>query len=861
MKSLVCLLGMIFISVSVVAMDTKITIAGKNITIKEVFEQIEAQSKFTIAYNQTKFNAEQIVDRQIKSGTVENILNRVLKNSGAIYTVKGSHIIIKAKESPKRSSAKPTQTIRGVVADEASGQPMPYATVILLNTEPTIGVTTDSLGRFKFESIPIGRYDIEVSSLGYESNITKEVLLISAKESFREIRLKEQMLQLDEVVVRPSISKEKPLNNMALAGGRMLSVEEANRFAGGFDDPARLASSFAGVAGNLATNSLSIHGNSPQFIQWKLEGVEIPNPTHFADMTGIGGGLFSGLSSQVLGNSDFYNSAYPAEYSNSLSGVFDMSLRNGNNQKHEHTLRVSLLGVDLASEGPISKKHGSSYIINYRNSNTTFVTNDEMGLKYQDLSFKFNFPTRRAGIFSIWGLGLIDKNNVGATEDITEWESFSDREAVKTDLMRAATGLGHKMFVGRDAYIKSSLAATVVENKQDVRMTEDLETFHQVVDIYNKDWSVVFNSYLNKKFSARHTNRTGISVTGLFYDLDFKLSPTSVPITPMEQIVTGGNHSSMISIFSNSLIDITDRLSTNIGLTASLFTLNNKWSVEPRVSFKYKVAPHHTLAVAYGLHSRREKLDYYYVKTPKTGDKLVNKDLDLAKSHHFTLSYSWGITDNIHLRVEPYFQYLYDVPVELGTPFSIINHDTYYLDKALVNEGVGRNYGVDITLERYMNKGYYWLLTGSIFDSKYKGGDGVWRNTRWNRNYIANALIGKEWACGKQKKNVFSANIRFSYQGGDYYTPIDIKASEEQHDIVLDEANMLSQQFSPILSSDITIGYKINRKKASHEFSLQALNIGFKTGQHGYYYNEKTLAIEKIDLMGFLPNISYKIQF
>ena len=276
MKSLVCLIVMIFISVSVVAMDTKVTIVGENITIKEVFEQIETQSKFTIAYNQTKFNVGQIVDRQIKSGTVEDILNRVLKNSGAIYTVKGSHIIIKAKENQKRSSAKPTQTIRGVVADEASGQPIPYATVILLNTEPTIGVTTDSLGRFKFESIPIGRYDIEVSSLGYESNITKEVLLISAKESFREIRLKEQVLQLDEVVVRPSISKEKPLNNMALAGGRMLSVEEANRFAGGFDDPARLASSFAGVAGNFATNSLSIHGNSPQFIQWKLEGVEIP---------------------------------------------------------------------------------------------------------------------------------------------------------------------------------------------------------------------------------------------------------------------------------------------------------------------------------------------------------------------------------------------------------------------------------------------------------------------------------------------------------------------------------------------------------------------------------------------------------
>jgi len=329
----------------------------------------------------------------------------------------------------------------------------------------------------------------------------------------------------------------------------------------------------------------------------------------------------------------------------------------------------------------------------------------------------------------------------------------------------------------------------------------------------------------------------------------------------MNNIVNGNASSVLISAYSNSIMDITDRLIANVGVTGQLFTLNNNSSIEPRLSLKYRVATEHTLAFAYGLHSRMEKLDYYYVKTPATGDKLVNKDLSFAKAHHFVLSYDWSITNNIHLRVEPYFQSLYNIPVEEGTSFSIINHDLYYLDRALVNKGKGRNYGVDFTLERYLSKGYYWLLTGSVFDSKYKGGDGIWRDTKYNRGYLVNALIGKEWMCGAQKQNVFSANLKLSYQGGDHYTPIDQIASEAKHDIIFDEPRAFTSQFPAVLTSDISLGYKINKKKSSHEFSLKILNAGLMTGQHGYVYNEIKNSIDKIDVVAILPNLSYKIQF
>lgn len=413
LRTYLCLIVLMFISVAVMAQESKVTVTGCDITVKKAFEQIEAQSKFTIAYNITKFDAERKITVNLKNKPLKEVLATILKGSGFTYKVNENHIIIipETKEITKEiKTEKTTQTIRGVVRDANSGEPLPYITVMLGNT--TNGGTTDSLGKFRITNVPIGRYDLLVSSVGYEPLIIKEQLLTSAKEGYNEIALHEKVLNLDEVVIRPAVNKEQPLNPMALAGARMFSVEETNRFAGGFDDPARLVSSFAGVAGNLATNSISVHGNSPQFLQWRLEGVEIPNPTHFADMTGLGGGIFTALSSQVMGNSDFFNGAFPAEYSNALSGVFDMSMRNGNNQKHEHTVQLGLLGLDLASEGPLSRKNGSSYIVNYRYSTTGLVSGliGDLNLKYQDLSFKLNFPTRKAGTFSIWVLGLLDNN-------------------------------------------------------------------------------------------------------------------------------------------------------------------------------------------------------------------------------------------------------------------------------------------------------------------------------------------------------------------------------------------------------------------------------------------------------------------
>lgn len=855
-----------FLFSSLVAQNAskRITIQNKNIFLKDAFFQIEQQTDYSIAYEQSALDLKKKISLSLKDADIDKALKQILEDTNHEYKIRGYHIIISlSKEKEKSQEKKPlTRTIKGVVIDESSEQPVAFANVSILNNENR-GAITDSLGHFVIHNIPVGRYDIQVSFVGYEPRIIAEVIIASAKEVYLRIPLKENTLLLNQVVIHPNIDKGATVNTMALTGGRLLTVEEASRFAGGFDDPARLVSSFAGVSGGINSNALVIRGNSPQFTQWRMEGVEIPNPTHYADMTGLGGGLLTGLSSNVLGNSDFYNGAFPSEYTNALGGVFDMSMRAGNKENHEHAFQVGVWGLDLASEGPIDKKHNSSYIFNYRYSFSGIsdaVSGTEEGLDYQDLAFKLNFPTKKAGIFTVWGLGLSDKVLQKEERDSTKWEYTSDKQRSNNKFTKGMFGIGHKIYINTNTYLKSSLAATYSKIHGVTDQVDKNLNYHRMADVKNSHTDIILNAYLNKKFGENHTNRTGFTLTRLSYDLDFNKSDKPGLYEPMQQIAKGEGADYAVSAFTNSVFRISKNLEASIGLTGQIFSLNNNWTLEPRAGLKWQLPKQQSLAFAYGLNSTRERLDYYYVKIPETGNELVNKKLDFSKAHHFSLSYAKKISDNIFLKIEPYYQYLYDIPVEPSTSFSILNYNAYGLDKRLVNEGKGRNYGIDLTLERYLKDGWYSLFTGSLFKSEYMGGDKVWRSTRMDQRFIFNALAGKEWIFGKNKHKVFSANIRLTCQGGYRYTPIDYDESEHNQGVEVIDAKAYSLRLPNSFTTDLTLRYRINKKKIAHEFSFMILNAtGFR--QTGYIYNLEANFVEKKRSAPIVPSISWKIYF
>lgn len=759
-----------------------------------------------------------------------------------------------------------TSTLKGKVIDAASDAPIPFATVTLLNTNPPLGASTQEDGTFIINNVPVGRYDIKVSSVGYEAGVISSILIISGKVQNITARLQETVVNVKEVIVKPKEEKNKAINQMATVSAKQFTVEETNKYAGGLDDPARMVSSFAGVASTISSNGIIIRGNAPKGLLWRMEGIPVPTPSHFAEISGVGAGVITALSSQMMANSDFFTGAFPAEYGNATSGVFDLSMRTGNNTQSEHTFQIGAIGIDASSEGPFKKGGNSSYLFNYRYSTLAVIdkvmAQDVGGIRYQDLAFKLHFPTKKAGTFSVWGLGLIDGMKDEGEKDSSEWDSYTDSYSDESKINMGVAGLTHKFFFNRKTYIKTVVAGTShgigyndhYLDSNLVRTPDD--------DIWLGNSNVTLSSFVNHKFSATHSNRTGIVVQQLFYDYSFKTQDEYGEA--QKTYVDEQGNSTLIQAFSQSSFNIGKNLQVNPGVHFQAFALSKKWIVEPRLSAQYALDAKQTITFGYGLHSSLEKLNFYFNRVPdgNGGFTQPNTDLDFSKSHHFVLGYNRKLGKNTHLRIEPYFQYLYDIPVIQDSSFSFLNLQyTWFIDSKFVNNGEGKNMGIDITLERYLNDGWYYLATASIFDSQYKGGDGVWRNTAFNRKFVGNFLIGKEWALGSQKQNQLNISTRYTYMGGEWYTPADAQASFAAGETKYDFSRTWGKQTKPNHFMHFTLTYRRNRGKFSTLWSVQVLNVLGSKEFYGEYYDRKTNSI-KTDAEGIIiPNISYKIQF
>lgn len=764
------------------------------------------------------------------------------------------------------------QTIRGHVCDIASGEPM-AGVAIVIDADSSTYALTDVDGNFVIEGVAVGRHTVLASIMGYEPLELKEQLLSSGKEMVLDLKMTESVTLLQGALVRPKVNKQLPLNDMAQVGARMFSVEEANRYAGGLADPARTASVFAGVVGGGASNGISIHGNSPAMLQWRVEGVEVNNPNHFADITGAGGGIFSSLNGSVLANSDFMTGAMPAEYGNALSGAFDMQMRVGNNAKYEHAFQFGLLGIDFASEGPIGKaREGvarASYLVNYRYSFLSVakkihaINMEKETLDYQDLSFKFNFPTRKAGTFSLWFTGLIDNYEAGVS-DRSEWETLWDMNESWSNQRNWGGGLKHNIRFCNGGTLTSSVSCTGTYMKVGVNDYDEQMSKVPAMDGRNCFFNLVFSVIHKQKFNSRYNMQNGIEHTHMEYNA--RMDRVAQTYGPLFRIYEGDGLTGQTRVFTNHKVSVTDRLSFVAGANATWFHLTDQFLVEPRISTQYKLSKTASLAIAYGLNSRRESLDTYFVTKPGETNPEPNSNLGLTRSHHISASFSKRLGENALFKVEPYWQYLFDVPVTPEGTMSNINNTNFFKSDALVNEGRGRNYGIDFTLERYLNDGYYGMITGSLFKSEFRDAEGGWHHTRYDRRYVANILGGKEWMVGRKKDNanVLSVNFRVTLAGGDRYTPLTEGVTFEDvmmnPDKIVPENNAdpFSEQMKMNVSYAFSAKYTVNARRVSHSFLIDFLKIRSFQGKTFDLRTHET--VDKFTEIAF-PNIAYRLEF
>jgi CarboxypepD_reg-like domain len=761
------------------------------------------------------------------------------------------------------------QTIKGTIIDEQSGNVLSNVTVIVEGIAAS-GDISDSLGNFKLRNIPIGRQTIRASLAGYEEAIIRNIEVTSSKEVVVEIRLKELVKKLEEVVIKAGKQKNKPLNEAAVVSARQFSVDEAVRYSGTRNDPSRMAQNFAGVSGtNDARNDIIIRGNSPAGVLWRMEGVDIPNPNHYSTL-GSTGGPVTILNTNTLKNSDFMTSAFPAQYGNAVAGVFDLRMRNGNNEKYEFLGQLGFNGIEVGAEGPLNIGKKSSFLIDYRYSMVAAI--QKLGLNvgtgsatpyYQDLNFKINIPTEKAGTFSLFGLGgeshvkfeAVDEDNLYATND----GSLRERNFKS---MTGVVGFAHTYFFNANTSGRLTLTASGLDSKY-------RETFYNVkpdsIAFYKRTTQVKYSAgyTFNKKFSSRNQLTAGVvaDLNKLQLRNDYIPDGDSALVTFFDT----KKNAVLLKGFANFSHRFSDKLSSNFGLYSQLFTLNNSYSVEPRWNIKYQFLPNQSLAFGMGLHSQLQPLEvYFYQSRDANGEvELTNQDLNFVKSLHGVLAYDISFSRHLRLKAEAYGQYIYDAAVEkMSSSFSMLNAgaDFYFPYKTnLFNGGKGYNYGAELTIERFLDKGFYYLFTASLFESKYSGSDKVWRNTAFNSNYTFNFLAGREFRLNKKASVGFDTKI--AYAGGQRYTPFDIAASAAAGYVIFKEDQAYELKNDDYFRWDFKISYARNGRKTTQKWYVDFQNISNRKNMYVRTLNPKDGTISEIYQIGFFPNINYMITF
>ena len=603
---------------------------------------------------------------------------------------------------------------------------------------------------------------------------------------------------------------------------------------------------------------------------WQLEGLNIPNPNHFGALVSTGGPV-SMLNNNNLDKSDFMTSAFPAQYGNATAGVFDLKLRDGNNQKREFMGQVGFNGFEFGAEGPFSRTSKASYILNYRYS--TLAIFQALGIEfgtgsntplYQDLNFKVSMPLSKKSKLIVFGIGgSSEVDLLGSEADLNEdtdlygSENQDSYPRYKTWItgISLETNLSSRTFmkatVGYSATSENFYADSLVRNAEN----EVVEKYLWAqADFRTKKYSL--NLYSRTKFNAKNSLTSGLTIDALSFDLFNKDIYANINRDTVRLDVEDN------TVLSQFFTTWKHRFSTKLSLTAGIhgqyYQLNEQFAFEPRVGLQYVFDGNRSISVGYGLHNQAQNITTSYVQTTTTSDEVIftNKDLDFSRSNHFVVTYDWNISNNLRLKAEAYYQSLSKIPVEQGSSsFSALNTGSSFGpsdEDSLVSNGSGRNIGLELTLERFFSQGYYFLITSSLFDSNYEGSDGVKRNTAFNTQYVLNLLGGREWKLGTNGR-FFSINVKLTTIGGKYLTPIDFATSQQLGRTVYQESEAYSEKQDPYFRTDIKLSYRKEYVKSTLDIVLDLQNVFNTKNIFSQSYNPRTNTIVTQYQQSFFP--------
>lgn len=749
-------------------------------------------------------------------------------------------------------------TIRGKIIDRETQLPLEGVSVQLV--EGNKGMYSDASGQFYFDRLAPGRYRILFSLLGYQQATIHSVEASSGKEALVEIQLVESPIQLEEITIQAETDKSRASNELAFVSGRQFSIQESNKFAGGYSDPSRMAMSFAGVtsSGNDDNNEIIIRGNSPKGLLWRLEGIEIPNPNHFGDGQGSTSGIISMVNSSSLANSDFLTGAFPSEFGNALSGVFDLKFRRGNDRKHEFKALIGVVGMEAAAEGPLNKS-GASYRVNARYSTlellfkTGLVKIETDGFKpaFRDYNFTFELPAQKIGKFTLWGIG-------GENFSDSDYDTFKDRDENSV----TSTGISHQLPLKKTGYIYTVIGYSTNKHQY---FRENLMN-GQWVNTYDEthiEKSLRISTFFNHRISNHWKMRTGIIISRLGFELneDIWNSGQKKIINWLKE----NGHTFSTQGYSQIKYSPNTSLQFSAGVHTLHFNLNNKTTVEPRIGMEIKTGEKTSITAGFGIHSRLEPISLYlYKRQLKSGQFFQPyKNLSPSMARHTVIGLNKRVSDHTRWVIEAYHQKLYQIPVDTSKKsfYSILNATSGIPGAILTNRGQGKNIGLELTVEQFLHKNFYYLFTLSVFQSTYQTLDLKWRNTIFNNTFAGSAVLGKEFPIGKEKKHFLSYNIRYMLRGGNRYIPILLAESIKRKTTILDNTKAYEPRLPTYWRIDFGMAYKINKDRTTWTFRIDLQNATVRKNKIRERFDTQKLQIYYNYALPLIPILAFQVDF